>query len=129
MEILKSFIVALLRAGLGLIPQPTWDGGNPIPGEWGRYLTRSFTYFQPSAVYSQALVGATDKADITTRTPAGRAEHSYPQSILQATFPNVTLALEISLNTESSSSISEAFKHTALNDSWVRFYCSVALGT
>ncbi|KFQ42272.1 hypothetical protein N333_12090, partial [Nestor notabilis] len=51
------------------------------------YLTRSFTYFQPSAVYSQALVGATDKADITIRTPAGRAEQSYPRSSVPATFP------------------------------------------
>ncbi|KFV96922.1 hypothetical protein N326_10202, partial [Eurypyga helias] len=37
------------------------------------HLTRSFMYFQPSAVYSQALVGATDKADMTVCTPAGRA--------------------------------------------------------
>ncbi|KFQ47554.1 hypothetical protein N334_10425, partial [Pelecanus crispus] len=51
------------------------------------HLTRSFTYFQPSTVYSQALVGATDKADTTVRTPARKVEKNYPKSIIQAKFP------------------------------------------
>ncbi|KFP89241.1 hypothetical protein N311_11798, partial [Apaloderma vittatum] len=51
------------------------------------HLTRSFTYFQPSTVYSQALVGATDKADMTVCTPAMKAEKSYPKSVIQAKFP------------------------------------------
>ncbi|KFP14241.1 hypothetical protein N337_07472, partial [Phoenicopterus ruber ruber] len=52
------------------------------------HLTRSFTYFQPSTVYSQALVGATDKADMTVCTPARKAEKNYPKkSIIQAKFP------------------------------------------
>ncbi|KFM07946.1 hypothetical protein AS28_05661, partial [Pygoscelis adeliae] len=52
------------------------------------HLTRSFTYFQPSTVYSQALVGATDKADMTVCTPARKAENYYPKrSIIQAKFP------------------------------------------
>ncbi|KFU99521.1 hypothetical protein N339_01681, partial [Pterocles gutturalis] len=52
------------------------------------HLTRSFTYLQPSTVYSQALVGATDKADITVCTPARKAEKNYPQkSIIQTKFP------------------------------------------
>ncbi|KFQ35278.1 hypothetical protein N331_08430, partial [Merops nubicus] len=50
------------------------------------HLTRSFTYFQPSTVYSQALVGATDKADMTVCTPARKAKN-YLESIIQAKFP------------------------------------------
>ncbi|KAL2294959.1 hypothetical protein Nmel_018103, partial [Mimus melanotis] len=45
-------------------------------------------YFQPSTVYSQALVGATDKADMTVCTPARKAEKNYPKiTIIQAKFP------------------------------------------
>ncbi|KFP93205.1 hypothetical protein N329_02794, partial [Haliaeetus albicilla] len=52
------------------------------------HLTRSFTNFQPSTVYSQALVGATDKADMTVCTPARKAEKNYPKkSIIHAKFP------------------------------------------
>ncbi|KFV86714.1 hypothetical protein N308_08121, partial [Struthio camelus australis] len=51
------------------------------------HLTRSFTYFQPSTVYSQALAGATDKADMTVCTPARKAKENYPKkSIIQAKF-------------------------------------------
>lgn len=63
------------------------------PGE-RVHLTRSFTNFQPSTVYSQALVGATDKADMTVCTPARKAEKNYPKkTIIHAKFPNVILAL------------------------------------
>ncbi|KFO69348.1 hypothetical protein N303_03705, partial [Cuculus canorus] len=41
------------------------------------HLTRSFTYFQPSVVNSQALVGATDKAEMTVCTPTRKAERNY----------------------------------------------------
>lgn len=70
------------------------------PGECF-HLTRSFIYFQPSIVYSQALVGATDKADMTVCTPAKKAENYFPRkSIIQAIIPNVILASQISLKTE-----------------------------
>lgn len=50
--------------------------------DWGRqppligYLIRSFRYSQPSLVYSQALEGATDRADITVMMPVGREERA-----------------------------------------------------
>ncbi|KFQ24432.1 hypothetical protein N332_14570, partial [Mesitornis unicolor] len=51
------------------------------------HLTRFFTCFQPSTAYSQALVGATDKADTTVCTPARKAEKNYlKKSIIQAKF-------------------------------------------
>lgn len=50
------------------LPVPAQDGQAPLTG----YLTRSFRYSQPSLVYSQALDGAADRADITAMTPAGR---------------------------------------------------------
>lgn len=53
----------------------------PMPiSNWGRqppligYFIRSFRYSQPSLVYSQALEGATDRADITVMMPVGREE-------------------------------------------------------
>lgn len=36
------------------------------------YLIRSFRYSQPSLVYSRALDGATDRADITVMMPVRR---------------------------------------------------------
>lgn len=78
-ELPKSFIVAL--AWLSCPPAgPAQDGQKRRAAPRGRvHFTRSFTYFQPSAVYSQALLGATDRADITVCTPA-RKEESYPQN-------------------------------------------------
>lgn len=74
----KSFIVALTRPSC---PPEGWTE-NPV------HFTRSFMYFQPSTVYSQALVGATDKADMTLCTPASKAEKNYPKIIIQAKCPN-----------------------------------------
>lgn len=77
----KSFIgPARPGAAIGV---GSWSGGSrfwvalPVPARGGRapptgYLTRSFRYSQPSLVYSQALDGAADRADITAMTPAGR---------------------------------------------------------
>lgn len=70
MEVPKSFIVALTWLSC---PPEAWTGRILNPGE-RFHFTRSFTYFQPSTVYSQALVGAADKADMTLCTPARKAE-------------------------------------------------------
>lgn len=79
--LLKSFI-GLGRPGAA-VRVGSWSGGSrswvalPVPaqGDWAPltgYLIRSFRYSQPSLVYSQALDGAADRADITAMTPAGR---------------------------------------------------------
>lgn len=99
-ELPKSFIVALVW--LSCPPAgPAQDGQKCRAAPRGRaHLTRSFTYFQPSDVYSQALLGATDRADITVCTPVRKVE-SYPQkSITQGKCPIVTLAPCISSKTE-----------------------------
>lgn len=88
MEVPKSFIVALTRPSC-----PPEGRTERILNAGERvHFTRSFTYFQPSVVYSQALVGATDKADMTVCTPARKAEKNYPKvPIIQAKFPSFQL--------------------------------------
>lgn len=64
------------------VPVPVWSlrvCGVPAPvpdrGGWPLltgYLVRSFRYSQPSLEYSQALEGATDRADITVMMPVER---------------------------------------------------------
>lgn len=52
------------------MPISNWGRQPPLIG----YLICSFRYSQPSLVYSQALEGATDRADITVMMPVGREE-------------------------------------------------------
>lgn len=89
----KSFIVALTQLSC---PAEVEIERILSPGECVHFI-RSLTYFQPSTVYSQALLGAADKADMTVCTPASKAEKNYPKIIIQAKFPNfqkISLSLE-----------------------------------